>query len=383
MRFNPSVSILLSFLIGLSLGLGSPSASFAANEIITIDKDTNVFDGNDPFNPIFDPGFNPITNPGGSGSIFQPDPGFNNNGGYNYGGSGGYGNPTGQPNMTGVDVSQMPEIKCALLEDRPYLDLTAAITNLRSHVNPQDPCLKDSNEFNSVYQNSESLKTAAASIVGMWHTTTPDMVAPGTTPVATIPDMNQFNQNLQALVSGFAKIGDTLGNTTFTNSKCGKKLSTSGILSAVGDVATAIAPFALLGASLNPQWSLGLKFVMGLTGAGSVAKIMSSMKRQSSMDMTNPQNRMAFLLNTCEYFRIQRKMRFFNLVKAGKINEMIQQINDLKRARYVVLTKKRGTFSAVQQETIGQVVVEQKRKFSELAVLEKQYQADSKVFLKS
>jgi len=234
--------------------------------------------------------------------------------------------------MAGVATSGVPGMSCPLIDNRPHGELLAAVENLYRHINPIDQCQNNS-EVEKMSKLAEQLRSSGASLNAMWKN--PDAL------VADPTQLSEFQRQMESMVSGMNMIGETLTNNSLMNSKCGRQLMTgTGILQALGDLATSLAPFALLGASINPSWSVGVKVILGVTGAGSLSKILSEMNDEGVLDMKKPENRLAVLQNTCEFSKIAQRVRFLKLAQSGQIDLVTNELKMMKnRTQRVMLSQ--------------------------------------------
>lgn len=220
--------------------------------------------------------------------------------------------------FTGVDKSMVPGITCPLVENRPHADLLGAIDNLSRHITTTPNC-KDNADSTKMAQLAQSMHKSGQALQGYW--ANPDVLAedPG--------KLLDFQKQLENVVTGLSNVGETLSNNALLKTECGKTLTgNTSILLAFSDLATSLAPMALLGASLNPSWSVALKVILGVVGVGSTAKIFSTMYEEGHLDMDVPENRLAVLQNTCEFSRIAQRVRFLKLAQSGQINQVTQEI---------------------------------------------------------
>lgn len=221
---------------------------------------------------------------------------------------------------------------CPLIANRPYLDLVQAIQNLSRQVQPVQNC-QDNADMKKMAELAEQMKAAGSGLSTSW-----------TNPNSLLQDpqaLNQFQGQVETIVSALNSIGQSVSNNSLVDSDCGRQLmSGTGILQAIGDLSTSLAPFALLGASINPSWSVGVKVILGLTGAGSLSKIITQMQDQESLKMANAENREAVIQNVCEFTRIAQRVRFLKLAQSGQIDEVTKELEGFKAQTQTLLTEK-------------------------------------------
>ena len=170
------------------------------------------------------------------------------------------------------------------------------------------------------------MQSSAKSLMEMW--ANPDALA------ANPADLVKFEQGVQSFITNLNYIGETISNNDFMKSECGGKLMKgAGIVKAIGDLATAIAPLALLVAAANPGAG-AVKAVLGLTTFGSASKVLESIAKDQSLDINNADNRQALLENTCEFSKIAQRVRFLKLAQSGQIQEVTNEIRLFKTNAY-------------------------------------------------
>ena len=260
--------------------------------------------------------------PGNNGSPFNPPPVFNPT---QPGMSG-----NGGRNMIGTAKSAYPGMTCALVDNRPQKELVTAIQNLTRLVIMTPECANNT-DFATSADQAQKLTKAATDLQGMW-------AASGT----ATPDpkmMTDFQSNLATVLGGVSRITQTLNDDGFLGTKCGHKLlSAGGILMAVSDLATSVAPYAMLGAVTGSAiMAPALPYVLGVAGVGTVAKLFKTMHDVNTVDTTKPENRLALLQNICEFSKINQQIRFLQLASSGQLEEVTREINDAKNNRIMFL----------------------------------------------
>lgn len=231
--------------------------------------------------------------------------------------------PTGQ-DMKPLDKSAYPSESCALVDNRPHQDLIAAIQNLTKVVVITPQC-KDNIEMTKMNATAQALMTAAQSLQNQWT----NSAGLGTDPKA----LGQFQSDVTVLVQGIEAIATSVENNSLVNGACGKQMtSNADVLVALSDLVTTAAPYALMGASMGPHAAITIPFVLGLTGAGSVAKIIKTMHDQNTLDTTKAENRMAVLQNVCEFSKISQRVRFLKLAQSGQLDQVTQELSLMKKS---------------------------------------------------
>lgn len=216
--------------------------------------------------------------------------------------------------MKGVEKSMLPGMSCPLVDHRPHTDILAAIQNLSRHVNPVAECQNDT-DLTAVNEELKRLLGVGSSLGGYWQN--PDQIA-------TDPSkLSDFNNNLSLLVGGIDRIATTVSSNRFLGGKCGQQsLTTSGMLIALSDLVAAAAPLALLGGALVPGLSKAMPIILGITGTGSIAKVIQTMIANRTLDMSKAEHRQAMMLNVCEYSKIAQRIRFLKFAQGGQLSTL-------------------------------------------------------------
>lgn len=247
--------------------------------------------------------------------------------------------PTGTPGSAGnkrnnpppsaqiglVETSSFPEMICPLVDNRPHADILQALNNLSKTVTPVKQC-QDQPQAQQLGETLKDLMIAGEKVKGFWE------AAQKQTPNAE--QLPAFQNQVEIVIKGMNTISELLSNNSFLNSDCGKSLlSGTGILSAVSDLSASIVPIAMTIASINPSWSLPTNVILGLTGVGTVSNVLQSMRSSQSIDMSEPQNRLALLQNTCEFLKIATRVRFIALAQSGQIEAVNKELMNLRTRR--------------------------------------------------
>lgn len=236
--------------------------------------------------------------------------------------------------MTGVDRSAFPGMTCPLIDNRPYKDLLQSIQALSRVVVVTPEC---QNNADVVKMNEEvkKLLSSGTSLQTLW--ASPESIASDPKALA------DFQANLTVMITGINRVTETLQSNALINDKCGRQMLTgTGILVAVSDLISSFAPFALIGASMNPSLGVALPYILGFTGVGSVAKIIKNLHDQNTLDMSKPEHRQAIMQNICEFSKINQRVRFLKLAQTGQLEKVTEEIQQMRKDTYSAL---RGRFS--------------------------------------
>lgn len=230
-----------------------------------------------------------------------------------------------QRDMKPIPRSMISGATCPLTENRPHADLLEAIANLSRYVKPTPACANDA-DLSKVSNATVQMQSSAQNLMKMWEN--PDILTADPTQLV------KFEQGVQSFITNLNYIGETISNNDFMKSECGGKLMKgAGIVKAIGDLATAIAPLALLVAAANPGAG-AVKAVLGLTTFGSASKVLESIAKDQALDIENADNRTALLENTCEFSKIAQRVRFLKLAQSGQIQEVTNEIRLFKTNAY-------------------------------------------------
>lgn len=214
--------------------------------------------------------------------------------------------------------TSFPAVSCALTDNRPTQNLLAAIQKLSDAVRPKQDCAGDV-DFQRANDQVTRLAESVKGLNQFWQY--PELLAQGN-------NMAQFQTLLESAIRGIDTVGRNFTGNGLLNSKCAKgNMGVADVFIAFTDLVTAFAPFALIGASMNPSLGVALPYVLGITGAGSAAKIVNRMLREQGLDTSQPEVRNAILQNICEYMKIAEKVRFLKLAQSGQLEFVTREIS--------------------------------------------------------
>lgn len=255
--------------------------------------------------------------------------------------------PAAISDLSAVQTSY-PAISCALTDNRPTQNLMSAIQKLTDAVKPKQECAGDI-DLQTANEQVARLAENVKNLSQFWQN--PELLASGA-------NMQQFQTNLESALRGIDTVGRNITGNALLNNKCAKgNMGMADVFIAFTDLVTAFAPFALIGASMNPSLGVALPYVLGITGAGSAAKIVNKMLREQGLDTNKPEVRNAILQNICEYMKISEKVRFLKLAQSGQLEfvtreiatngqQKLLQLYRLQPASVKVLIQQRNLFQA-------------------------------------
>jgi hypothetical protein len=236
--------------------------------------------------------------------------------------------------MSSIGASAFPGLTCPLTENRPHQDLVKAIQNLARVVVITPEC-QNSADLAKMNQEIQRMIQAGGNLMGLWNN--PELL------VQSNQSLSQFQSSIQDMINGINRVTSTLQSNAFLNSNCGQNLMTgTGLLLSISDLVSAFAPFALVGAAMNPSLKVALPYILGITGVGSVSKIIKTMHDQNTLDMSRAEHRQAVLDNVCEYSKISQRVRFLQLAQSGQIDLITSELNQMSLHSKNILMKEFG-----------------------------------------
>jgi len=308
---------ILSLLIGAKLALGQALMPVPGALVTDERTTTQSGQGSATGEPAIRLPNLPPKNPPNSGNNSRPEPSRSS------------GN-----SMSSIGSSAFPGLSCPLIDNRPHQDLVKAVQNLARVVVITPECQNNAS-LTKMNEEIQRMSEAGASLLGFWNT--PEAL------VQSNQSMALFQSSLQDMINGINNVTGTLQNNTFLNSNCGQNLMTgTGLLTGVSDLVSAFAPFALIGAAMNPSLKVALPYILGITGVGSVAKIITTMHDQNTLDMNRSEHRQAVLDNVCEYSKISQRVRFLQLAQSGQIDLITSELSQMSVQSQTVLRAEFG-----------------------------------------
>jgi hypothetical protein len=264
-----------------------------------------------------------------------------------------------KPGMIAIEQSMVPGVVCPLVDNRPQIELLAAINNLFNYILPDDNCYAGLNDrqnnnggfggyggYGQIDQGgtdiAKQMRDAGTALKAYYQ-----QANAGTLDGSTV-DMVAIQQNIGVLINGMDRLGRVVANNPIVGGRrCGNtKLRAGQFLKSMGDLVTSLAPYALLLAAGTATAGTGtvaagavtaatgggaLKYVLGAYSIGSIAKVYSDMIDADTIDMEKQDQREALLQNLCEYFRIEQRVNYLKQADMGQIrniNERMKKAND-------------------------------------------------------
>lgn len=241
-----------------------------------------------------------------------------NNGGANSGGN--LGKPRASAAPTSSSAKMRParlseEFSCPLFDNRPHAELIAAIDTLTTEVRVSQECT-DNPSVSSLVQNTESLKAAVNSLKGMVATDDINSV-----------DINEVDAKVTSAIQATQTLGSIINNNSFLNSMCGRQTMKSGkALLAFNDILNGLSPYALMAVSMNAALAPALPYVVGGIVLTSGISAMGKMIDKNTLDMSVPDHRTAVLVNTCQFVKVAKRVRYMQLAQSGRIDRITAEL---------------------------------------------------------
>lgn len=240
--------------------------------------------------------------------------------------------PTKGGQMSAVQTS-FPGITCSLVDNRPHTEILAAINKLVAAVRPPEEC-KDNADLAKAQKDAQALAASVGALQAYWEN--PEILTQSN-------QITNFQGHMETVIRGIDRLGSSISSNALLDSKCGEKLTGAGdMFVAFTDLIASFAPFALIGASMNPSLKVALPYVLGITGAGSAAKIGNKILREQSIEIGRPEVRNAVLQNVCEYIKISEKVRFLKLAQSGQLEVVTRELQNRGKDRLQSLYSAQG-----------------------------------------
>jgi hypothetical protein len=374
-------------------GLNIPNMPTRPGDFLPIDPVGPISPSNPgaPSSPILpsNPGF-----PGGGfggGGNFPPNSPYAPWSPYNN-----YGTNGSRPGMLGITNSMVPGIVCPLVDNRPQVELMAAINNLFNYVLPDNNCYTEKDTA-SLQNTAIAMKTSGTYLTQLYRDINSGSVDPSSVDLSTI------QQNMGALISGLDQVGKIIINNPASNgSRCGQKNLQGGeLFKAITDFVTSMAPFAIVlastlatsgaatpaalaatsgtaattgavaagtaatgtvaagevagGGTLISMARPALKYILGTFALSSAGKIFYDMLDNKMIDMEKPDQREALLQNLCEYFRIKQRVDYLSLADMGKVDTATARLKVAQNNFNLLKKKSDGLLALAYPKYVAQL----------------------------
>lgn len=218
---------------------------------------------------------------------------------------------------------------CPLLDQDGNSDLMASLDALAKALPMKDACKHEDTNFNDLYQKQNDMFKSAAEIKNFMAQSN-NLWSGEKSNEEYLKQINGFTNQISSLMSNVGSISESLGKNELLNSSCGSaKISKGKALHALSDLILQISPYAIFAANVGADMTLLGPVITGFTGLASLVNTVSKLNRSNSIDMSDSENRLLVMKATCEYMRIEGKLRFLRQAKLGTKKSQKEGINKL------------------------------------------------------
>ncbi|MEK7355820.1 MAG: hypothetical protein AAB250_05195 [Bdellovibrionota bacterium] len=212
---------------------------------------------------------------------------------------------------------------CQLVDHQEYRELSAAVNALGQALQANSRC--QGADVKGMMSAQEQLRQNSAKLMGYMNN-----------PAAT-GDVGALTSSLTGAVSSVDSISAALSNSSFLKSECGQSMATSGkVLTGLAEVSMALTPIALAVGAMTGAVKVAIPVALGISGLYSAFKILGGLTSTKTFDIRNYEHRQLILRSTCEYSRINQRIKYLMLMQSGDITgvrrEMAQRVQELDRS---------------------------------------------------
>ncbi|MBX2988451.1 MAG: hypothetical protein KF802_11200 [Bdellovibrionaceae bacterium] len=216
-----------------------------------------------------------------------------------------------------------PEYDCPLFNNRPYDSLIQALDIMSATIDTTPECAPMKETMSGVHDNTQRIREAL--VVLQQYMSQPDSLKD---PVSGQLPVGQLDEHIRIAIESATRLGTVFSSNPLLRSECGRELMGTGkVLLALNDIANNLAPYALMAFAVNPAVGMTAKFA--LTGGAAATSALSTfvkMVDQNTVDMNVPEHRMAILQNTCQFWKIDRKISYMRLASTQQIDEITRDL---------------------------------------------------------
>lgn len=277
------------------------------------------------------------------------------------------------PGTGKMNIAKVPEqFACPVFDNKPLEELFTAIDALSTQVTSSKECSGDPSA-KGLQENGEKIKQNIESLQSIMAMTDPSQV-----------NVGDIEQSLTSALSSAQNIGNILSNNSFVNSACGTQTMTAGkALLAFNDIINGLSPYALFAVSMNAALAPALPFVIGGIVATSGISVIGQMIESNSLDMTNPTTRKALVVNTCQFVKVSKRVRFMQLAQTGKIDQITKELQksvNLYKAQFDRPTEKLNnllSLKAAHEKNLATINKQLQSDLTDLRSIEEQFKANN------
>lgn len=217
---------------------------------------------------------------------------------------------------------------CQLVDHQEYRELSQAVEQLGRSLQSTPQC--QGTDVRAMMSAQEQLRKSSQQLMGFMGD-----------PTAAGADVGALTASLTGAVQSVDSISNTLSNSSFLKSECGKALTTSGkVLTGLSEVSMALAPIALAIGAMTGAVKAAVPVALGISGLYSAFKILGGLTASNSLDIRNYEHRQLILRSTCEYSRVDQRIRYLMLMQSGDINGVRREMAERVKALDASLAKR-------------------------------------------
>lgn len=216
-------------------------------------------------------------------------------------------------------VAMMPNAhadieSCQLVDHQEYKELSAAVNQLANALNANTQC--QGADMKGMMNAQQQLQQNSQRLMGFMHDP------------SGVTDVGAVTASLTGAVQSVDSISSALSNSAFLKSQCGKAMTSSGkILTGLSEVSMALTPIALAVGAMTGATKIAIPVALGISGLYSAFKILGGLTEANSFDIRNYEHRQLILRSTCEYSRINQRLKYLMLMQSGDINGVRREMN--------------------------------------------------------
>lgn len=284
----------------------------------------------------------------------------------------------GRPGFPGSGINL--NYTCPLIDQEGTGDLIASLDVLAKAIPQTSSCREEAN-YDELAKKQLEMRKSANEIKSFWDNF--DQLwtkVEGKTNEEYIQQINGFGKQVSSLMENVKYISESLGRNELLNSNCGKEMFSKGkTLNALSDLITQLNPYAVFAISAGVDISVIGPIIAGFSGLSSLVKTVSNMNKNNLFDMNQSENRLTVLKATCEYMRIDKKLRYVllsytgngtNVNKLNQLNEVLNTKND------AINQLKKNFFNQKGGEDLSQILKVRKEFYGNINMVREQLKKD-------
>lgn len=210
-----------------------------------------------------------------------------------------------------MSLAQVPdEFECPLFSNSPYTDILAALDGLQTSINLFPKCSESDKTGDLMSSSSVELRQKIIEAQSLQEK----------------GETRRLGISAEQILSSATKLQDLIGQVS-SQGNCYKTDESKNLIFSINDTFQSIAPLALDFAAKNP--SLGpilSRYLPAVAGARAVSKGISvlemALKHVPTLNMKDPDNRVAVIKNTCSFMKLYNKVEYITLDRASRLRKI-------------------------------------------------------------